>query len=277
MKMAMSSHDLLSGSRGARWRGSICETLVEYDEVGRPSTVLKQLRTEHARNDVYRSAIARETAVLAGFDRFGLPQLLAADPSAARPWIRYRWFPGVSVAMHGRGAGGPLAHVVATGLLGHIRHLHDDHDCVHGDVAASNVLVADRSSGVRIGLIDFGNAWCLDQPWRRAPQLAYQAPEQMRGEAWSKPADIYQTGIVIHEVLTGARPERTDGAARPGSTVPREWCEWLGAVLAPSVIDRPDAGSAAEMVPVGVPSTTCCLQPQADRMRTVNGHLEVSG
>lgn len=213
-----------------------------------PCFVLKRLKPECTGNTVYRRALAREASILALLDRPGLPHLVAADVDAEQAWLRYRWRPGHSIAMYGRGAGVGLAHSVARGLLGHVCYLHNEVRCVHGDIAASNVVLSCSPSSAKVSLLDFGNAWRLASPWRRRPQSAYRAPEQAAGKTWSRPADIFQVGVVVHEVLAGARPD-TRSNTPPETPIPVRWRQWLSMMLDPVAENRPDAQTAHDLVP----------------------------
>lgn len=78
---------------------------------------------------------------------------------------------------------------------------------LHRDIKSENVLVA--SDGFP-RLIDFGIASDINdaQGIVAALTLASAAPEQLKGEPVSVQTDVFALGVLLHELLTEARPRR---------------------------------------------------------------------
>jgi serine/threonine-protein kinase len=90
-------------------------------------------------------------------------------------------------------------------------------DVIHRDFKSSNVmLVRSGPTGTRVVVTDFGLAHSLVRSEGGSPSLtatgqflgtpAYMAPEQLTGGEVQPTTDIYAFGVVLYEMITGARP-----------------------------------------------------------------------
>jgi serine/threonine-protein kinase len=84
---------------------------------------------------------------------------------------------------------------------------------VHRDLKPSNILVTAAS---HVALLDFGIAKLLSEGTARETELTifggraltpdYASPEQIAGAPLGTTSDIYSLGVILYELLTGARP-----------------------------------------------------------------------
>jgi pimeloyl-ACP methyl ester carboxylesterase len=107
-------------------------------------------------------------------------------------------------------------------LVDALTYAHD-HGVVHRDVKPENILLSDRHALV----MDFGIAKALRDATTATTATtlmtavgmtlgtpAYMAPEQIAGGAIDHRADLYATGIVAYELLTGRLPFEAESPAQ---------------------------------------------------------------
>ncbi len=91
---------------------------------------------------------------------------------------------------------------------------------IHRDIKAGNVMVSNKGE---VKVLDFGLAKLLDEDVARTSGIhhteltevgvpygtaTYAAPEQARGDRVDSRADIFSTGVLLYEMLTGTWPFR---------------------------------------------------------------------
>ena len=97
-------------------------------------------------------------------------------------------------------------HRIMEGLLAGLQY---SHDCgvVHRDIKPANVML---NSEQRCKIADFGIARIENSDMTQEGTLlgtpAYKSPEQFRGEPVDHRTDIYSSGVMLFQLLTGERP-----------------------------------------------------------------------
>ena len=96
-----------------------------------------------------------------------------------------------------------VVQIVAAACDG-VAHLHSA-GFVHGDVCPGNLMIETDTSGDRVVLIDLGVARAVGEAGAVRGTHAYMAPEQVKGGAWTRATDVFALGVVLWELIAGAR------------------------------------------------------------------------
>lgn len=171
----------------------------------------------------------RERQILASLDHPNMARLLdgGATPEGL-PWLVMEYVEGVPLytwcSEHAPTLRDRLRLFLA--LCGSVEAAHR-RLVLHRDIKPSNVLVtADGTPR----LLDFGVAKIFSAESTDAPDLTtlgapltpeYASPEQLRGGEVATSSDVYSLGVLLYELVTGARPyaTRAEGAVELLRTV----------------------------------------------------------
>lgn len=107
----------------------------------------------------------------------------------------------------------PEAARIATGILTALEYSHRA-GVVHRDIKPGNVMITPNG---QVKVMDFGIARAISESSANVAQTSavlgtasYFSPEQARGESVDARTDLYSTGVVLYEMLTGRAPFRGD-------------------------------------------------------------------
>lgn len=149
-----------------------------------------------------------EVRTLAALSHPGLVQVHDAGTSGATPFVVLQLVNGNT--LRDRITTGPLkpdgVRRLGAELAEALAYVHA-RGVVHRDIKPSNVLL---DCDGNVYLADFGlaqliGATRLTRTGHLVGTAAYLAPEQVRGEQFGHPVDIYALGLVLLECLTGRR------------------------------------------------------------------------
>jgi serine/threonine-protein kinase len=201
---------------GVVGRGGMAEVYRARDiRLGRVVAV-KTLRDDLARDQSIRARFRREAQSAASLNH---PSIVAVydsgqdmDGDIAVPYIVMEYVDGRTLADlldDDRRLRPERAAEIADGVLGALEVSHRN-GVVHRDIKPANVMLT-RSCDVKV--MDFGIARSLGGSQitiTRTAQVVgtaqYMSPEQARGERVDARSDLYSTGCLLYELLTGRPP-----------------------------------------------------------------------
>ena len=241
-------------------RGGMAEVHEGRDtRLGRRVAV-KLLRSDLARDPVFQARFRREAQsaaalnhpnVVAVYDT-GEDSVLEAGGAPARlPYIVMEYVAGRTardlLRENGDDSGGvgvARAVDVTVGVLDALEYSHRA-GIVHRDIKPANVMVTPRG-GVKV--MDFGIARAIADASATMTQTQavlgtaqYLSPEQARGESVDARSDLYSTGCLLYELLTGRPPFVGDSPVSVAYQHVRE-------VPQPPSRFNPDVGDALDRV-----------------------------
>jgi tRNA A-37 threonylcarbamoyl transferase component Bud32 len=204
--------DLMVGGRyrieARLGRGGMADVYAAHDTVLDRQVAVKVLR-ETPDSDIARTRFVSEARILGGMSDPGLVTVLDAGISGDHPFLVMELVPGGTVAdlvdrgSHRLDRVAEIGAQVASALV----PVHAA-GVVHRDIKPGNVLFDGRG---RARLADFGIARLVGDTIRVTTTgttigtATYLAPEQASGGEVGTAADIYALGLVLLELITGAR------------------------------------------------------------------------
>jgi serine/threonine-protein kinase len=199
---------IAAGGMGTVWRA--------HDELLQRDVAVKLLRDSLADDDLAAERFRREALTAAAITHPNMANVYDYLQEDGRPGIVMELVDGETLAQRlAREGALPPADAIAIGVAV-LEALAAAHEAgiVHRDIKPANILLP-VTGGVKV--TDFGIARSLSDTQLTSTGTVlgtahYSAPEQVRGEPSSPATDVYALGVVLYEMLSGARPFDADTA-----------------------------------------------------------------
>jgi len=188
----------------------------------RKTLVVKRILPHLADNESFVEMFLNEARLVAPLNHPNVIQIFELGQAEGTYFLAMELVDGPSVralAKASRAAHELLPLPVVLKIISHacegLAYAHDFADesgrplnLVHRDVSTDNLLLS-RSGSVKVA--DFGIAKAANLPnvtktGMLKGKITYMAPEHLLGEPLDRRADVFALGVVMHEVLAGAKP-----------------------------------------------------------------------
>ncbi|WP_067779760.1 Stk1 family PASTA domain-containing Ser/Thr kinase [Actinomyces vulturis] len=208
-------------------RGGMAEVHLGYDKRLSRTVAIKVLRSDIADDATFQARFRREAqsaaalnhpAIVAVYDS-GEESITHADGSVAKvPYIVMEYVEGHTVReLIAEGEAVPIDEAVeiVVGVLDALEYSHRI-GIVHRDIKPGNIMLTATGA---VKVMDFGIARAIEDSAVSVTQThavvgtaQYLSPEQARGENVDARSDLYSTGCLLYELLTGRPPFKGDSA-----------------------------------------------------------------
>ncbi|GLJ80331.1 serine/threonine-protein kinase [Microbacterium imperiale] len=203
-------------------RGGMASVYRGYDLTLGREVAIKILKRELADDPAFRTRFRLEAQSASRMSHPSIVRVFDAgedvetDPDGSRHSVPYIVMELVSGRLlKDMLEAGPLAEADAVryvdGILEALEYSHRA-GVVHRDIKPGNVMITD---GDAVKVMDFGIARAVSDSSSTVAETtaiigtaAYFSPEQAKGEPVDARADLYSTGVVLYELLTGRAPFR---------------------------------------------------------------------
>ena len=208
-------------------RGGMAEVHLGFDTRLSRVVAIKMLRRDLALDSIFQARFRREAQSAASLNHPNIVAVYdtgeeivsdATNRSLAIPYIVMEYVEGHTVKeLISDGTAVPIneAIEIVSGVLSALQYSHANH-LVHRDIKPGNIMLTPEG---KVKVMDFGIARALTDSQATMTQTnavvgtaQYLSPEQARGETVDERSELYSTGVVLFELLTGRPPFKGDSA-----------------------------------------------------------------
>lgn len=200
-------------------RGGMADVHLGVDKILGRKVAIKLLRPEMARDPMVQTRFRREAKAVAGLNHPNIVSVFDTGEeerqidgsTVSLPYIVMEYVCGRTLRdLHKAGEiTVELAVEYVLGVLEALTHSHSM-GIVHRDIKPANIMVTSKGA---LKVMDFGIARAMADSSSTMTQTQtvvgtaqYLSPEQARGELVDARTDLYSTGCLLYELLTGRPP-----------------------------------------------------------------------
>ena len=204
-------------------RGGMAEVHIGHDRRLSRTVAIKVLRSDLARDPAFQNRFRREAQAAAALNHpaivavYDTGEEITAESTGAQrhvPFIVMEYVEGHTVRdIQRTGTAVPIDEAldITIGVLSALEYSHHA-GIVHRDIKPANVMITPTGA---IKVMDFGIARALADSAMTQTQAVvgtaqYLSPEQARGEQVDTRSDLYSTGCLLFELITGRPPFMAD-------------------------------------------------------------------
>jgi serine/threonine-protein kinase len=191
--------------------GGMADVYIAQDQRLSREVAVKILRSDLAKDPSFVARFRKEAKAAAGLNHPGIVSVYDSGETPA-PYIVMELIDGHTLREVVRsGERVPLdrALTIVEQVLAALAYSHQ-RNIVHRDIKPANIMI---TNGGDIKVMDFGIARALDDvgatltsTWNVVGTAQYLSPEQATGDQADARSDIYSTGCLLFELLTGQAP-----------------------------------------------------------------------
>ncbi len=196
--------------------GGMAVVYKAYDNIDDRTVAVKVLKEEYLANEEFRRRFKNESKAIAVLSHNNIVKVYDVSFGDRLQYIVMEYIEGITLKEYIEKRGvidwnEALFFIIQ--ILRALQHAHDK-GVVHRDVKPQNIMLLENGT---IKVADFGIARFSHSESRTVTEKAigsvhYISPEQAKGELTDEKADIYSTGIMLYEMLTGKLPFDADNA-----------------------------------------------------------------
>ncbi len=236
--------------------GGMADVYVAEDVRLARQVAVKVLRSDLARDPSFVARFRKEALAAAALNHPGIVAVYDSGEEPA-PYIVMELISGHTLRelIH-KGERVPLKRAleIGEGILAALEYSHQA-GIVHRDIKPANIMITDHGDvkvmdfGIARALADLGAT--LTSTWNVVGTAQYLSPEQALGEVADLRSDIYSTGCLLYEVITGKPPfsgetpvsiayQHVSGVVVPPSSIVKDLPAGIDTLLSVALAKNPD-------------------------------------